>query len=138
MIKRCDELLNHANIKRIYIVFDGSRCPLKAVTNIERENKRATNLKLARELKRQGRKFESMDKYKACLKVEDWMGESVSKAVTKKWEQGSIITKVECVFSPYEADAQLAKLCMDGLADAVVTEVSEVVKTTCIHQSIRD
>jgi exonuclease-1 len=124
MIKRCDELLNNANVKRIYIVFDGKRCPLKAVTNIERQRKRTANLKLARELKRQGRKFESMDKYKACLKVEDWMADSVRAAVVKKWGQGSTMSKVNCVFSPYEADAQLAKLCMDGLADAVVTEVS--------------
>ena len=33
------------------------------------------------------------------------------------------LPKVSCISSPYEADAQLAKLCIDGIADAVVTEV---------------
>ena len=32
--------------------------------------------------------------------------------------------RVHVVWSPYEADAQLAKLCLDGLVDAVITEVS--------------
>ena len=37
MIKRCEELITYAQVKRIYLVFDGERCPLKAATNQERE-----------------------------------------------------------------------------------------------------
>lgn len=34
--------------------------------------------------------------------------------------------KVSCVLSPYEAESQLIKLCMDGVTDAIVTEDSDV------------
>jgi len=40
VLSRCDELLNYAEIRRIILVFDGNRCPLKAGTNSEREMKR--------------------------------------------------------------------------------------------------
>ncbi len=132
MIKRCDELLTHASIKRIYIVFDGKRSPLKEHTNKERERKRMRNLKEARRLKRIGSHDLAQDKYRACVKVVDWMGWSVDAAVKKKWGGAAgnnksqfqfAPPKVSCVFSPYEADAQLVKLCVDGISDAIVTEV---------------
>jgi len=130
MIKRCEELLTHAGIKRIYLVFDGKRCPMKAVTNQERESKRKANLSEARRLNQLGMKDQAMDKYKACVKVTPWMAHSVADAVAQRWKKnGGFIDpkpKVECVFSPYEADAQLAKLCIDGLADAVITEDSDL------------
>ncbi len=132
MLRRCEELLAHASIRRIYLVFDGKRCPMKAVTNLERDKKRRANLEEARRLKRLGMKAESEDKYKTCLKVVPWMADSVAKAVHQKWGKNnkaqftSFATepRVKCMFSPYEADAQLAKLCVDGVVDAVVTEVS--------------
>jgi len=130
MIKRCEELLTHAEVKRIYLVFDGKRCPMKAVTNQERESKRKANLSEARRLNELGMKDQAMDKYRACVKVTPWMADSVAKEVAQRWKKnGGFIDprpKVECVFSPYEADAQLAKLCIDGLADAVITEDSDV------------
>ena len=130
MIKRCEELLTHAEVKRIYLVFDGKRCPMKAVTNKERESKRKANLSEARRLNELGMKDQAMDKYRACVKVTPWMADSVAKEVGQRWKKnGGFIDpkpKVECVFSPYEADAQLAKLCIDGLADAVITEDSDV------------
>jgi len=126
MVKRCEELLTHAGVKRVYLVFDGERCPLKAVTNQEREEKRRKNLAEARRLTKLGKRDEALDKYKACIKVVPWMAESVAKAVAQKWKRGFAEAQVVCVFSPYEADAQLAKLCVDGLADAVVTEDSDV------------
>lgn len=132
MIKRCEELITYAQVKRIYLVFDGERCPLKAATNQEREAKRKANLEEARRLKRLGMKDQADDKYKACIRVKDWMAKSVEKAVSKRWSTNQHafgfggIAKVKCVFSPFEADAQLAKLCIDKLADAVVTEDSDV------------
>jgi len=50
MVNRCEELLLGASIKKIYLVFDGKRSPLKAGTNKERELKRETNLREARRL----------------------------------------------------------------------------------------
>jgi len=129
IIKRCDELLINASLKGIILVFDGKRCPLKAVTNREREKKRTQNIKEARRLKACGRDREAQEKYKACLKVTDWMADRVNRAVMQKWgNERSLMSppKVRSVFSPYEADAQLAKLCIDGLADAIVTEDSDI------------
>lgn len=130
IIKRCEELLINAGIRRIRLVFDGKRCPLKTVTNQEREAKRRTNLAEARRLNGLGMRDQAQDKYKTCVKVVDWMSKSVAKAVAQKWnKQGGFLSvepQVTCVFSPYEADAQMVRLCMDGMADAVVTEDSDV------------
>ena len=134
---RCEELLLNASLRSVYLVFDGKRCPLKAVTSKEREDKRQKSLMEARRLKSEGKKWESQEKYRSCVKVMDWMGTSIAKAVWEKWGKGFSFNKgkfndgnctdigprVQCVFSPFEADAQLAKLCIDGLADAVITEV---------------
>jgi 5'-3' exonuclease len=139
MTKRCDELLNFAGIRRVRLVFDGKRCPLKAVTNREREARRMKNLTEARRLMRLGMKDQAIDKYKACVKVVPWMAESVAKAVAQKWKKqngfGNLEPQVTCIFSPYEADAQLVKLCVDGLADAVITEDSDVLvySAACMH-----
>ncbi len=140
MTSRCDELLNNAYIQHIILVFDGKRCPLKEATNKEREMKRQENLKEARRLKKMGNVELAGDKYRACVKVTPWMAECVEKAIKKKWRNyngnnfyaaaaaaaAATVPKVSCVFSPYEADAQLIKLCMDGFADAIVTEDSDV------------
>mmetsp|Transcript_17234 Transcript_17234/g.32622 ORF Transcript_17234/g.32622 Transcript_17234/m.32622 type:complete len:801 (+) Transcript_17234:171-2573(+) len=129
MVKRCEELLTHAGIKRIYLVFDGERCPLKAVTNEDREAKRRVNLVEARRLLKLGLRDQAMEKYKLCIKVVPWMAQSVAKAVSQRWKDNGHFankSRVQCVLSPYEADAQLVKLVVDGVADAVVTEDSDV------------
>lgn len=139
MIKRCEELLTFAGIRRIRLVFDGKRCPLKAGTNKEREARRQRNLAEARRLSGLGMKDQALDKYKACVTTRPWMADSVAKAVAQKWKKRngfiSVEPQVTCFFSPYEADAQLVKLCMDGLADAVVTEDSDllVYSAACMH-----
>jgi len=138
MIDRCHELLTWSNIQTIYLVFDGKRVPLKAGTNAEREMKRQANLDEARQLRAAGRYSEASEKYRSCVKGNDLMARVVAAEVEKKWgrvahsenpSDDHAINKnirVQCVWSPYEADAQLAKLCIDGYAHAVVTEDSDV------------
>jgi exonuclease-1 len=119
--KRCIELLNYAGIAQIYLVMDGKRCPLKAVTNQERERRRAANLEDARRFKQQGRKKESQEKYGACIKVGTELTQAVVRKVKETFRrQGK---PVVFVWAPYEADSQMVKLCLDGKADAIVTEV---------------
>lgn len=125
MVSRCEELLKHGGIKKLYLVFDGKRCPMKAVTNKDREQKRQKNLKEAKQFEKIGRKDLALEKYRSCVKVENWMAFCVAKKVKEVWNSQHE-SMVECVFSPYEADAQLVKLCIDGLADAVITEDSDV------------
>jgi 5'-3' exonuclease len=139
MISRCDELLSsRVGIQTIYLVFDGKRVPLKSGTNAERERKRRANLEEARQLKAAGKSTEASEKYRSCVKGNDLMARVVADEVEKKWGRVSYTTgddvmcnrnddaRVQCIWSPYEADAQLAKLCIDGYAHAVVTEDSDV------------
>jgi len=130
MINRCDELLNWAGVASIILVFDGIRVPLKSGTNAERESKRKANLSEARRLKAAGKRNEAEEKYRACVKGNDEMARVVAGEVERRYGRDSTGThrsvRVKCVWSPYEADAQLAKLCVDGWADAVVTEDSDL------------
>jgi exonuclease 1 len=124
IFKRCQELLNFAEITRIFLVMDGKRCPLKAVTSQDREQRRRANLMEARTFKKQGRRFESQEKYKACIKIVD----NLTKRAMERVERQCQRQKMNVVFTwaPYEADAQMVRICMDGAADAVVTEVKTV------------
>ena len=117
---RCRELLEAFQIKQIFLVMDGKRCPLKADTNGERERRRQANLAEARQYKRQGRNDKAEEKYKTCIKIKDELTNQVMAMVKKNFQTDN---RVHLVWSPYEADAQLAKLCVDGVADAVITEV---------------
>lgn len=123
MMKRCDELVKYAGIKTVYLVMDGKRCPLKAVTNQERDRRRQENLKAARSFRRQGNRDKMYEKYKACIKVTEQLTVAVMAAVEQRFGAAG---RVKIVWSPYEADAQLCKLCMDGLTQAVITEDSDV------------
>ncbi|KAL9179744.1 hypothetical protein ACHAXT_007714 [Thalassiosira profunda] len=130
MVKRCEELLSWAKVDKVYLVFDGIRVPLKSGTNAEREAKRQANIAEARRLMSMGRRSEASERYKACAKGNEEMARVVAGAVERKWGKDATGTnpnvRVKCVWSPYEADAQLAKLCIDGHAHAVVTEDSDV------------
>lgn len=103
-------------------MFDGIRVPLKKDTNDERERRRRVHLAEARRLAAMGRKEEARENYNKCVKGTEEMGRVVCAEVERIFGRG-VEAKVKCVFSPYEADAQLAKLCLDGICHAVVTEV---------------
>ena len=124
VLKRCHELLTYAHLQRIFLVMDGERIPLKSVTNQERERRRQQNLQQAREFRKMGNRDQMFDKYKACIKVRAELGRAVAAAVVRKYGPGS--RQVQIVWAPYEADAQMVKLCVDGLAQAIITEDSDV------------
>ena len=134
MQKRCQELFSSANIAKLYLVFDGKRCPLKAATNDDREERRRKNLKEARQYRKQGRRDKAEEKYKMCIKIHDAFSEAVADALQKVFVRDN---RLKCIFSPYEADAQLARLCVDRIADAIITEDSDVlVYSASCHVSI--
>jgi len=125
---RCHELLTYAGVSKIYFVLDGKRCPLKAGTNEERDRRRRDNLAEARRYKQLGDKERMHDKYRACIKVTEQLADAVADELERKYGRNNAGGggRVVVVRSPYEADAQLVKLCLDGDADAVVTEDSDV------------
>lgn len=124
VFKRCQELFDFAGIRHIYLVMDGERCPLKAGENHERDQRRQANLKEARLHKKHLRKKESEMKYNACIKVGEELTNRVIARVKQLRQRRNL--PIEFVFAPYEADAQMAKLCMDGATQAIVTEDSDV------------
>jgi len=124
MERRCKELFHRDNVGKIYLVFDGKRCPLKAVTNDDREARRRKNLTEARMFKRQGRRDKAEEKYKMCIKIHSAFADAVAAALKRIFAKNNCF---QCIFSPYEADAQLVKLCVDGHTDAIITEDSDVV-----------
>jgi 5'-3' exonuclease len=123
IIARCRELIEVYGIKAMYLVMDGKRCPLKADESKDREDRRRQNLLEARKFKRLGQRDKSQDKYKSCIRIKDEFTRAVMEVVAGQFRRH------DCVFivwSPYEADAQLTKLCIDHVADAVVTEDSDI------------
>lgn len=121
IVKRCDELFKYAGIAHITLVYDGERrCPLKMDTNDSRNSKRQANLAKARLLKSQGRLKEASEVYRACVKVPFSLSMIVMQKVMGK------NNRLASVVAPFEADAQLAKLCLDGVCQAVITEDSDL------------
>ncbi|GMH61516.1 hypothetical protein TrST_g9079 [Triparma strigata] len=125
VMKRCNELIEYAGIKRIILVFDGSRCPLKSDTNADRRSKREANLREARRMKSLGRHKESQKLFSMCAFVTPLMTRHLTTAIKKQYGV-SKDAKVQWVNAPYEADSQLVKLCTDGVADVVVSEDSDI------------
>lgn len=123
VIKRCQELLENFHVTEVVLVLDGTRIPLKHGEAKERERKQQANLREAREHKRNGRLDKAEEKYKMCVKIKNEFTEAVIMEVLKAFKGDN---RVKVVWSPYEADAQLAKLCMDQLVDAVISEDSDL------------
>jgi exonuclease-1 len=133
IIQRCQELLKHAGISKLYLVLDGKRCPLKAVTNAERETRRSDNLRQARKWKHTN-PHQSNEKYKACIKVTDELTKRVVRTIEQTFRDTA--DTVEMVWSPYEADAQLVQLAVDGRVKAIITEDSDVLVYSAARQIV--
>ncbi|GMH55675.1 hypothetical protein TL16_g01965 [Triparma laevis f. inornata] len=125
VMKRCDELIRFAAVERIILVFDGSRCPLKADTNANRRSLREANLREAKRLKSLGRGKEAQKLFMSCAFVTPLMTRHLTAAIKRKYGVQKD-SKVQWVNAPYEADSQLVKLCLDGVADVVVSEDSDI------------
>ena len=123
IIKRCKELIECFGIRAVYLVLDGKRIPLKADESKDRDEKRRQNLAEARMLKRQGKRWKAEDKYKSCIRIKDGFTAAVVREVKREL---SSYGRVHFVHSPHEADSQLTRLVLDGVADAVITEDSDV------------
>jgi exonuclease 1 len=117
---RLQYLMKSVEISQVYLVMDGKRCPLKANKSSKKDIQRQENLKEARALYEQGQHAEANEKYERCIKINY---EFTVAVMNKVQEDFCNNPRVHIVWSPYEADAQLAKLCVDGVVDAVIAEV---------------
>uniref|UniRef100_A0A673BE04 Exonuclease 1 n=1 Tax=Sphaeramia orbicularis TaxID=375764 RepID=A0A673BE04_9TELE len=120
-MKFVDLLLNF-NVKPI-LVFDGRNLPSKQEVERARRQRREANLQKGRQLLREGKLSEARDCFNRCVNITPAMAHNLIKVAR--------LRGVDCVVAPYEADAQLAFLTKSGLAQAVITEDSDLLAFGC-------
>ncbi|XP_056291773.1 exonuclease 1 [Pseudoliparis swirei] len=105
------------------LVFDGRNLPSKKEVEKARRERRESNLQKGRQLLREGKLSEARDCFTRCINITPAMAHNLIKAARGRG--------VDCVVAPYEADAQLAYLTKSGLAQAVITEDSDLLAFGC-------
>nr|XP_046257985.1 exonuclease 1 isoform X2 [Scatophagus argus] len=105
------------------LVFDGRSLPSKQGVEKARRERREANLQKGRQLLREGRLSEARDCFTRCVNITPNMAHNLIKAARARG--------VDCIVAPYEADAQLAYLTKSGLAQAVITEDSDLLAFGC-------
>ncbi|XP_075933160.1 exonuclease 1 [Anarhichas minor] len=116
------EMLLAFSVKPI-LVFDGRNLPSKKEVERARRERREGNLQKGRQLLREGKLSEARDCFTRCVNITPAMAHNLIKAARARG--------VDCVVAPYEADAQLAYLTKCGLAQAVITEDSDLLAFGC-------
>lgn len=120
-LKYVNMLLSY-DIKPI-LVFDGRHLPAKAMTEAKRRESRDNSKKRAAELLRIGKTEEAKSFLRRCVDITHEMALQLIQECRKR--------NVDCVVAPYEADAQLAYLNKKGIAQAVITEDSDLMLFGC-------
>ncbi|KAM4614960.1 exonuclease 1 [Polymixia lowei] len=120
-MKFVDMLLSFS-VKPI-LVFDGCNLPSKKEVEKARRERRQANLQKGRQLLREGKISEARDCFTRCVNITPSMAHDVIKAARTRG--------VDCIVAPYEADAQLAFLSKSGMAQAVITEDSDLLAFGC-------
>jgi len=115
-------LLKHHEISPL-IIFDGGLLPAKKVTEASRYKIRKEYKKKALEKVNQGNFKEATDCFQKAVEI--------SPEVAQKFIQKLQQESVDFIVAPYEADAQLAYLSINGLVDAVITEDSDLLAFGC-------
>jgi len=117
------------------VVFDGAPVPLKRHTNHQRSANREGALEDARRWKREcERRHETgEDRDDAIGEMRKAYGKTVriTPVMVEVTKRELEKVSVQCLVAPYEADAQLAALCVLGLCDGVITEDSDLACLLC-------
>ena len=116
------DMLESFRVKPI-LVFDGCRLPSKELVEQERHKRRKENLEKGKRLLREGKLSAARDCFTKCISVTPAMALRVIEAARARG--------VDCVVAPYEADAQLAFFAKTNLAQAIVTEDSDLLCFGC-------
>ncbi|WAR52720.1 hypothetical protein PtB15_2B145 [Puccinia triticina] len=101
-----------------YVVFDGDHLPSKKHTEDDRANRRKTALMNAQKWLAQGDQKKAREEFVKAVDVTPRLAHDVILALRSMG--------VKYVVAPYEADAQLRYLEMQGEVDAVITEDSDL------------
>ncbi|XP_013111939.2 exonuclease 1 [Stomoxys calcitrans] len=111
------EMLKRHKIK-VIMVFDGRHLPAKAETERKRREARQESKKLAKEYLRQNDIEKARSHMRRAVDVTHEMALRLIKACRER--------NVDCIVAPYEADAQMAWLNKQGLAEYIITEDSDL------------
>uniref|UniRef100_K3WYL4 Uncharacterized protein n=1 Tax=Globisporangium ultimum (strain ATCC 200006 / CBS 805.95 / DAOM BR144) TaxID=431595 RepID=K3WYL4_GLOUD len=106
-----------------YVVFDGGPLPMKKGTEVERRAARQKNRELGIQCYKQRNYSEARKYFSRAADVSPFMAHRVIQRLKAQ--------NVQYVVAPYEADAQLAFLTKNGLADGVITEDSDCLPFGC-------
>lgn len=122
-IKRYVKILRNLDCK-IILVFDGLPYPSKQPTTIKRTERRNMYKKRGDELLINGKLSEAMKCFRRCS--------SISRSgINEIMHVFKGINGIEVIEAPYEADSQLAFLSLNGLADYIITEDSDLIVYGC-------
>jgi exonuclease-1 len=120
-LNRVDLLLKHGVIP--CIIFDGGPLPNKFDEETTRQRSREENRERAQTLWRQGNRVAALEAYQKAVDVTPEMAHCVILALKQRG--------VRFIVAPYEADAQMAYLALNGFVDAVITEDSDLLTYGC-------
>ncbi|KAK1793033.1 hypothetical protein P4O66_001743 [Electrophorus voltai] len=105
------------------LVFDGRNLPSKQHVEEARRERRQSNLQKGKQLLRAGKTAEARECFSRAVSITPSMAHEVIKVARARG--------VDCLVAPYEADAQLAFLNKAGIAQAVITEDSDLLAFGC-------
>ncbi|XP_076628565.1 exonuclease tos isoform X1 [Colletes latitarsis] len=105
------------------LVFDGRHLPAKAQTETKRREARQTNRRKGIELMKMGQYAEGRNLLRRSINITHEMALELIKQCQEM--------NIDCIVAPYEADAQLAYLNINGIADVVITEDSDLTLFGC-------
>jgi exonuclease-1 len=120
-LNRVELLLKHGIIP--FIIFDGGPLPNKSDEESTRHQSREENRERAQNLWRQGNRVAALEAYQKAVDVTPEMAHCVILALKQRG--------VRFLVAPYEADAQMAYLALNGFVDAVITEDSDLLTYGC-------
>ncbi|KAL0050067.1 hypothetical protein WJX82_003781 [Trebouxia sp. C0006] len=116
------QMLQHCGVQPI-IVFDGGRLPMKAAEEGSRSRPRKENKDKAAAHVKAGNKQAAYECYQRAV--------DISPATANDFAKALRAAGVEFIVAPFEADAQMAYLAVNGLVHSVITEDSDLLPYGC-------
>lgn len=124
-IRFCMKMIGvmQANKVRPVVVFDGKSLPSKAETNKKRSESKRENRAKARMLFAEGRSAEAKEVMRRCVEITPELAHQFIEELRRQ--------NIDYLVAPYEADAQLAFLNLNGFVDLVISEDSDLMLFGC-------
>lgn len=101
-----------------YLVFDGDYLPSKALTEVQRDGKRAESRRVGLELHRMGKTYQAQLEFQRAVDVTPEMARQMIDELKRH--------NIQYVVSPYEADAQLVYLERNNIIQGILSEDSDM------------